>query len=146
MAIVSYLLLLFLFSAVAMEAERSVLVTVGGRNRVVRFGIAPSSQSESDKTALTAAVRSAFGDVLVEDQDFILQMKSEDWGGAFVEVMDGQTIPDKATIEAVAVQKRTEVCYFHSVISGCLQWPILKRIQSVSLMSLHRLQVLVSSW
>ena len=137
MAIVSYLLLLFWFvyvSAVvqaeaAMEAERSVLVTVGGRNRIVRFwhGIA-SAPSQSDKTALTAAVKSAFRDVLLEDQDLILQMKNEDWGGAFVEVIDDQTIPDKATIEAVAVQKRTEVCY----ISGCLQWPILKRIQVAS--------------
>ena len=36
-------------------------------------------------------------------------MKDEDLGGAFVELLEDQTISDKAVIKVVVVQKRVEV-------------------------------------
>ena len=87
---------------IAMEAEKSVLVTFGGRNCIVTF----YTGLQSDKSSLTAAVRTTFRDVI---RQFFLQMKSEDWGGDFVELLEDQTISDKAVIKAVVVQKCTEV-------------------------------------
>ena len=55
-----------------------MLVMLDRRNHIVRFSTTPSSPS--DKAALTAAVKAAFSDVLSEEQEFVLQMKSEDWG------------------------------------------------------------------
>lgn len=87
--------------------QKSVLVSVGGRSRVVSFctGVA------SEKSTLTAAVKATFRDLLSAKQDFFLQVKDDDWGGAFVELQEDQTIPDKAVIEAVIVQKCSEVLY-----------------------------------
>ena len=108
MAIASFVFILL----IAMEAEKSVLVTFWGRNRIVTF----YTGLQSDESSVTAAVRTNFRDV-IKDEQFFLQMKNEDWGGAFVELLEDQTIPDKAVIEAVAVQKRTEVFYpFYFVI------------------------------
>ena len=94
-----------------MDTTKSVLVCMGGRNRIVSFCAADAGVS--DKSALTAAVRTEFGDVLLEKQDFFLQIKDEDWGGAFVELQEEQTVADKAVIEAVIVQKSIEVCFLH---------------------------------
>ena len=93
-----------------MEAEKAVLVMLDRRNRIVRFSTTPSSPS--DKVALTAPVKAAFSDVLSEEQEFFLQMKSEDWGGAFVELLQDQIVQDKAVIEPIPVKKSTttEVC------------------------------------
>ena len=96
----------------AMDAPRkSVLFCMGGRNRI--GSSAGTGVFVSDKSALTAAVRAQFGDILSEKQDFFLQIKNEDWGGAFVELLEEQNVPDKAVIEAVIVPKSIEVCFVH---------------------------------
>lgn len=93
-----------------MEVEKSVLVTVCGRNRIVKF-CSTNSSPPSDKCILSTAVKAAFKDVLPAEQDFFLQMKSDDWGGAFVEMEENQVVPDKAMVEVVAVKHiAKEVC------------------------------------
>ena len=64
-----------------MADKRTVLVSMEGRNRVVDF----CGQAGTDRSALTAAVKIAFSDVLC-GQEFFLQIKDEEWGGAFVEL------------------------------------------------------------
>ena len=77
------------------------------------FCAAGTGVFDSDKSALTAAVRAQFGDILSEKQDFFLHIKDEDWGGAFVELLEEQNVSDKAVIEAVIVPKLIEVCFIH---------------------------------
>ena len=130
-----------------MEAEKGVLVTLGRRNRIVRFSTTPSSPS--DKAALTAAVKAAFSDVLSEEQEFFLQMKSEDWGGAFVELLQDQIVPDKAVIEAIPVKKSTatEVCCIlhaiENIVAGIFIFNNMKNAVSLRWISLYRLQLLL---
>ena len=87
-----------------MADKRTVLVSMEGRNRVVDF----CGQAGTDRSALTAAVKMAFSDVLC-GQEFFLQIKDEEWGGAFVELTEDMAVPDKSVVEA----KRIEVCYSH---------------------------------
>ena len=57
---------------VEMEVEKSVLVTVCGRNRIVKF-CSMNSSPPSDKRILSTAVKAAFKDVLPAEQDFFFR-------------------------------------------------------------------------
>ena len=91
-----------------MEAEKTVLVTLDRHNRIMRFSTSPSSPS--DKDALTAAVKAAFSDVLSEEQEFFLQMKSEDWGGAFVELLQDQMSTVILTVITFLALNQIPIC------------------------------------
>ena len=88
------------------QQERRVLVMMGERNRPVSFR--PDAQCASCVTALTAAVRSTFSDVLSPDQEIFFQLKSEEWDGVFVDICDGD-VPDKSVLKAVPVRPSKEV-------------------------------------
>ena len=100
----------------AMEAQKSVLVCMGGRNRIVNL---QCSAGVSDRRLLMASVKDVFSDVLLKDQLFFLQIKDEEWGGAFVELQEDRMVPDKSVIEAVPVrvQSHTEVCYYSFLVA-----------------------------
>lgn len=51
-------------------ASKAVLVTVDKRTRIVNF----TRDGESDVSVLTAAVKTAFSDVISGDREFFLQM------------------------------------------------------------------------
>ena len=63
--------------------KKSVLVSVGGRSRVVSFC---HTGGASKKSTLTTAVKT-FQDVLSSKHDFFLQIEDNDWGAAFYHPM-----------------------------------------------------------
>lgn len=93
---------------------------VGNEGRKVRAGlyggkepcseVSHAADATSDKAALMAAVRATFRDVPSAELDVFLQIKDEEWGGAFVELRDDQAVPDKAVVQVVILQKYHEVC------------------------------------
>ena len=44
------------------------------------------------------AVKQVFGDLL-SGREFFLQLKSEEWGGVFIDVMESENIPDKSLLK-----------------------------------------------
>jgi hypothetical protein len=87
--------------------KKTVLVSLGDNTRVVSF---TADSSAGDSEALTESVKSTFQDVL-PGQSFFLQIKSEDWGGVFLDLLPEDRIPDKSVIKAVLVKPATEVCF-----------------------------------
>jgi len=81
---------------------KTVLVSMGDNNRVVAFG-RTSDVRPVDSEALTLAIKAAFSDVLLPGQTFFLQIKSEEWGGVFVDILQQAEIPDKSMIKAVVM-------------------------------------------
>lgn len=81
---------------------KTVLVSMEDNNQVVAFGW--TSNVPVDSEALTLAVKAAFSDVL-PGQTFFLQIKSEEWGGVFVDTFQ-QEIPDKSMIKAIVTMYR----------------------------------------
>ena len=55
----------------------------------------------TDTETLIKAVQVTFADVLQPGQDFFLQVKCEEWEGAFVDLMGSQEIADRSLIRAV---------------------------------------------
>ena len=74
-------------------AEKSVLVCVGERKRAVSFS---SPTGGGEKMRLLAAANQVFGDITHFEDDAVVQVKSEAWGGEFVDVTD--VIPDMAIV------------------------------------------------
>ena len=85
---------------------KKVLVNVGENRRIVSFSSMPAS---TDAEALSKAVKETFCDVLKSDQQFFIQVKNEDWGRIFLDVLD-QEIVDKAVIN-VLVKPTCKVSY-----------------------------------
>ena len=73
---------------------KTVLVCVGGRKRTVSF----SCGEESDRVRLLVAANAVYQGVAVFDGKTIVQMKSEEWSGEFIDVED---TPDKAIVRVV---------------------------------------------
>ena len=76
---------------------KTVLVCVGGRKRTVSF----SCGEESDRVRLLVAANAVYQGVAVFDGKTIVQMKSEEWSGEFIDVEDTDVIPDKAIVRVV---------------------------------------------
>lgn len=89
---------------------KEVLVSIGENTRIVPFAIPSSSESAPvvDVEGLKQATRATFEDVLQPGQDFFLQIKSEEWGGAFIDLLSNQRIAEKPIFRAV-VKTVTEV-------------------------------------
>ena len=69
--------------------EKKILVTVGNNNRIVAFmpdlSIAlDSTPIYNDAAVLDHAIREAFKDVMMSDQEFFLQIKNQELGGMYV--------------------------------------------------------------
>ena len=63
--------------------------------------------STTDAEALAKAIKETFGNVLKPDQEFFLQVKTDDsgvWGGVFLDVLN-QEIMGKAVTNVVVIQK-----------------------------------------
>ena len=58
--------------------------------------------SSSSLEALRAAVLSQFSDVLPAAKcDLLLQIKDDNWGGMFVDIVEGHSIPDRSVVKVV---------------------------------------------
>ena len=86
-------------------AVKKVLVSVGENRRIVSFSSTPAS---SDAEILSKAIKETFGDVLKSGQEFYIQVKNEEWGGLFLDVLD-QEIVDKAVINVLLKPQTREV-------------------------------------
>lgn len=82
--------LLVCFFSDSDEMEKTVLVSIGENRRI---------------EALSKAVRVVFSDVLRPNQEFFLQVKHEDWGGLFIDLLGEESIANKSLINAVILQK-----------------------------------------
>lgn len=102
-----------------MADPKQVLVRVGVSNRVV------SLSSDED---LFPEIRRVFSDLpeLASDSKLIVQIKDEEWGGAFVDLSDGQKIPHKSVLNVAILAQAQQVSFYtyiyivNSVTGRCL--------------------------
>ena len=90
---------------------KAVLVSMGDNNRVVAFS--RTSAEPGDCEALKLVIKATFSDVLLPGQTFFLQIKSEEWGGVFIDLLEKE-IPDKSVIKAVVRKPEVCICRFFS--------------------------------
>ena len=79
-------------------ANKRVLVQIGSNRRPVTFNCKPEACEEM--LEFKKAVLESFRDVLSTTdayQDLLVQVKSEEWGGEFIDVLD--YIPDKSIVK-----------------------------------------------
>jgi len=74
-----------------------VLVSMGLNTRHISFSTAESVNTES----LMQAIRTTFKDNLQLGQEFFLQLKSEEWGGEFIDLQGTQEIADHSVVRAI---------------------------------------------
>ncbi len=107
---------LVLCFAVAVLMEKTVLVSIGENNRVVTFQ-SPTAACETtpaepvaatDVGALQVATKAAFSDILWPGQTLFFQIKSQEWGGVFIDLLENE-VPDKAVIKALVRNPVPEV-------------------------------------
>lgn len=85
---------------------KTVLVNMGENTRVVVFA---TSSDVNDAEALAVAIKTTFADILLPNQTFFVQIKSEEWAGVFVDLLERE-IPDKSVVKAIVQAPKTEVC------------------------------------
>ena len=80
----------------AMAASKTVLVCVGERKRAVVI-------NDDEKSSFLDIVITAFADVLEEKpiKKPVIQIKSEQWKGEFVDFEEGSIIPDKSVVRII---------------------------------------------
>ena len=83
---------------------KAVLVSMGDNNRVVAFSW--TSAEPGDCQALKLAIKATFSDVLLPGQTFSLQIKSEEWGGVLINLLEKEIPVIKAVV------RKPEVCFF----------------------------------
>ena len=85
--------------------EITVLVCVGERRRPVKL-------NRSSLEALKAGVLSHFADILRAAKfSLLFQIKDDNWDGMFVDIVEGQSIPDQSVVKVMvetAPQQETE--------------------------------------
>ena len=85
---------------------KTVLVNMGENTWVVTFA---TSSDVNDAEALAVAIKTTFADILLPNQTFFVQIKSEEWAGVFVDLLERE-IPDKSVVKAIVQAPKTEVC------------------------------------
>ena len=79
-----------------MATQRTVLVMFGQRTRPVSFETGTSALDT--QKALIASIKSAFDDQLAPTSSLILQIRDEEWGGVFVDLIS-QDVPDRSVVK-----------------------------------------------
>ena len=86
---------------VAGSRYKTVLVCLGEHKREVKFSV-----TGTEKKELEEAVFDVFADVLDRDGTSLLcQVKSEGWAGEFVDLGEGDTIPNGSIVKAVVLEQ-----------------------------------------
>ena len=81
---------------------KTILVDFGERRKPITF-------SSSIERSLKEGIAAAFG-FQQPARELIIQLKSEDWGGMWIDVDDPETIPDRSVVKAIQVCMRVCVC------------------------------------
>ncbi len=78
---------------------KKVLVIFGDNRRPVSI--------EGGVTSLKLSIKEHFSDCgIKKDDNIAIQIKSEEWGGMFVDLEPNEVIPDKCVINAVYVSSK----------------------------------------
>ena len=88
------------------SSERKVLIVINEHRRPVSFSC--HHDLDESRKALTAAICAKFNDVVPLKSEFIFQVKSEEWGGEFVDWCEAD-IADKSVVKTVLVPTSVEV-------------------------------------
>ena len=85
---------------------RNVLVCFGERKRVLAFS---ACRGKRDGDGLLVAVLQGFSDIIGKPvmDNICLQIRDENWGGEFVDLLD-QGVPDRSVVRLIVV-KQTEL-------------------------------------
>ena len=102
------LVFLSVWSILNVGMEKAVLVSMGENKRVVHIPAAAEAVALADSDALSQAIQDTFKDILQPGQEFFLQLKSEEWGGVFLNLLGQAVIADRSVVRAV-VKPVTEV-------------------------------------
>lgn len=86
------------------SASKTILVSFRDRKRPVTF-----TSGNKETSSLICAFKETFADVLGEESentspDVLLQVKDEDWGGEYVDIL-GDTVQDRAVVKALLASK-----------------------------------------
>ena len=114
----------------SVRMEKKVLVSVGENTRVVTFSTAPApnvvdSTPVADRDTLAEAVCVTFADILRTDQEFFLQLRNEDWGGVFVDMLGTEDVANKSVCRAV-LKSATEVSWLHKTFEPILKCTLVR--------------------
>ena len=103
-------------------ATRKALVHFGQHTRPITFEL----QGSAEKThkAIMESIKVTFSDQLVDiaERTLILQIRDDDWGGTFVDLLT-QDVPDRSILQVVV--KHSQVIYFFVDINKDFATPIL---------------------
>ena len=120
---------------------KTVLVNFGENRRIVSFSSVPAPTTDAE--ALAKAIKETFSDILKPEQDFFLQVKTDEsgaWGGVFIDVLK-QEIVDKAVINVVIIQKPIQEvshCAFLNIKSFNICWySLIQAMESMPPLSGH---------
>lgn len=88
-----------------MDGTKKVLVQLGSYNRVVTV----DDTSRSEREALISSIRVTFSDKIKDSDAIILQMKDEEWGGAFIDYFEDR-VPDKSILRVIVEKPQVSIC------------------------------------
>ena len=77
-----------------------VLVKIGNNRKPVCF----VAKRETELILVKKAIISVFSVQLSESESILVQVKSEEWGGLWVDVGKEEQIPDKSVLKAIICQ------------------------------------------
>ena len=85
-----------------MDLKR-VLVEIGNNRKPVCF-VSDQAEHETDLTLVKRAIVSVFNIQLSESESILVQVKSEEWGGLWVDIGEEDQIADKSVLKAIICQ------------------------------------------
>ena len=97
---------------------KMVLVCIGERKRPMSL---PQEASLAD---LKLRIVDAYRDVIPHSSSstddaiaasFVLQMKSENWHGEFIDVKSGDEVPDRSVLRVVTTSPQVYFCIYYSI-------------------------------
>ena len=94
-------MILILWIVQVKKVMKMVLVTMGENTRPVSFTPSLSADVTDDTRALVQAIQVKFKDVLQPGQEFFMQLRSDEWGGAFLDVFGNQEVADRSVVKVV---------------------------------------------
>ena len=89
---------------------KRVLVEMGNNRKPVCF---VSDPEETDLAVIKRAIASVFNIELREGEDILVQIKSEEWGGLWVDLGEEERVVDKSVLKAILCQ----VCSIYAFIN-----------------------------
>ena len=83
--------------------EKQVLVGYFDHNRIVRF---------ATRDQLVPSIKATFNEVIPPNEipNICIQIKSEDWGGIFIDLAPEDDVPDRSVLRVIITGHSSNVC------------------------------------